>query len=253
MPNISWNASDYQKHFSFVPSYGESVMELITAPPASFAVDLGCGNGALTRKLADRGYDVLGIDDSAEMLALAQKDHPDLHFEKGNAITFQLEKKADVIFSNAVLHWVDAKDQQAMLNNICRQLVPGGEFVCEFGGFGCAEHIHSTLETCFARHGLLYKRVFYFPTIGQYAPMLEQAGFRVKYAILFDRPTPQQGDHGVADWIRMFVKEPFRNVEPTVREEIIRQAEEELRGVLCQDGQWFVDYVRIRFRAQRVV
>ena len=46
MPNIDWNASDYQKHFSFVPSYGESVMELLTKPEGAFVVDLGCGNGA---------------------------------------------------------------------------------------------------------------------------------------------------------------------------------------------------------------
>ena len=42
MPNIDWNASDYQKHFSFVPSYGESVMELLTKPEGAFVVDLGC-------------------------------------------------------------------------------------------------------------------------------------------------------------------------------------------------------------------
>ena len=42
MPNIDWNASDYQKHFSFVPSYyGESVMELLTKPEGAFVVDLG--------------------------------------------------------------------------------------------------------------------------------------------------------------------------------------------------------------------
>ena len=64
MPNIDWNASDYQKHFSFVPSYGESVMELLTKPEGAFVVDLGCGNGMLTKKLAEKGYHVLGVDDA---------------------------------------------------------------------------------------------------------------------------------------------------------------------------------------------
>ena len=68
MPNIDWNASDYQKHFSFVPSYGESVMELLTKPEGAFVVDLGCGNGMLTKKLAEKGYHVLGVDDSETML-----------------------------------------------------------------------------------------------------------------------------------------------------------------------------------------
>ena len=35
MPNIEWNAEEYQKNFSFVPDYGEAVTELITKPRGS--------------------------------------------------------------------------------------------------------------------------------------------------------------------------------------------------------------------------
>ena len=48
VPNINWNAEDYQAHFGFVPSYGEAVMDLITAKPGAYVVDLGCGNGTLS-------------------------------------------------------------------------------------------------------------------------------------------------------------------------------------------------------------
>ena len=251
MPNIDWNASDYQKNFSFVPSYGESVMSLLTKPAGAFVVDLGCGNGSLTPKLAEKGYRVLGIDDSDTMLALAKVNHPEQTFRKGNAINFQLEEKADAIFSNAVLHWIDAKDQQELLNNLVQQILPGGEFVCEFGGYGNAEKVHSTLEQCFRERGLAYPRVFFFPTIGQYAPMLEKAGFRVEYATLFDRPTVQVGPDGLANWIRMFVKEPFREVPEPVQDEIIQETVRRLRGTLWDGDHWSVDYVRIRFRAVR--
>ena len=253
MPNIDWNASDYQKHFSFVPSYyGESVMELLTKPEGAFVVDLGCGNGMLTKKLAEKGYHVLGVDDSETMLRLAEKNCSGISFQKGNAVDFSLKQKADAIFSNAVLHWIDAKDQQKMLDNICHQLVLGGEFVCEFGGYGCAEQVHSMLEKCFAAHGMTYPRVFYFPTIGTYAPMLEQAGFRVEYASLFDRPTVQDGRDGLADWISMFVKTPFLCMDDSLKKEIIWETIEKLRDTLWQQDHWFVDYVRIRFRAVRV-
>lgn len=218
MPNIDWNASDYQKHFSFVPSYGESVMELLTKPEGAFVVDLGCGNGMLTKKLAEKGYHVLGVDDSETMLRLAEKTAPEFLFRK----------------------------------DICHQLVLGGEFVCEFGGYGCAEQVHSMLEKCFAAHGMTYPRVFYFPTIGTYAPMLEQAGFRVEYASLFDRPTVQEGRDGLADWISMFVKTPFLGMDDSLKKEIIWETIEKLRDTLWQEDHWFVDYVRIRFRAVRV-
>ena len=249
MPKISWDAADYKENFSFVPAYGEAVIDLITKQPESRVIDLGCGNGSLTAHIAERGYIVTGIDDSEEMLRLARKEHPDLSFLQGNAVSFHLEKGVDVIFSNAVFHWIDEKNQQTMLSNIYRNLNPGGELVCEFGGSGCAEAVHETLEQCFSERGLVYRRVFYFPTIGQYAPMLEKAGFKIEYAALFDRPTPQNGSDGLANWIRMFVKKPFEGVEKELEEEIISDTVSRLRNRLYQNDFWIVDYVRIQFRA----
>ena len=251
MPNISWDAADYKENFSFVPAYGEAVLGLITKPPGSHVIDLGCGNGSLTAHIADRGYIVTGIDDSEEMLRSARKEHPDLNFIQENAVSFHLEKKADVVFSNAVFHWIDEKNQQTMLSNIYCSLKPEGELVCEFGGSGCAEAVHGTLEQCFYERGLAYRSVFYFPTIGQYAPMLEKAGFKIEYAALFDRPTPQNGEDGLANWIRMFIKKPFDGIEKEVKEEIISDAVSGLRDRLYQNGRWIVDYVRIQFRAVR--
>ena len=82
--------------------------------------------------------------------------------------------------------------------------------------------------------------------------MLEQAGFRVEYASLFDRPTVQEGRDGLADWISMFVKTPFLGMENSLKKEIVQETVETLRDTLWQEDHWFVDYVRIRFRAVRV-
>lgn len=249
--NIHWEAEKYKENFSFVHHYGEDVLELLQKPKerTPFAIDLGCGNGALTEKLAEKGYSVLGIDDSDEMLRMARELHPDIAFQKGNAVDFALPQKADVIFSNAVFHWINASEQEKMIRNVYEQLKPGGQLVCEFGGKGCAETVHRTLERSFAQRGYQYRRVFYFPTIGEYAPILESAGFRVEYACLFDRPTPQKGEHGLQNWIEMFVKEPFEGVNEADKKAMLAEAETELKDVLCQDGTWIIDYVRIRIRA----
>lgn len=249
MSNINWNVSNYKQNFSFVPEYGEAVIDLLTKPNGSSVIDLGCGNGILTQKLFERGYQVVGIDDSAQMIAQARNDYPDIKFMIGNAVDFMVEQKADALFSNAVFHWIDEEKQQKMLCNIYDQLKEDGEFVCEFGGAGCAEHVHNTLEQCFLEYGLAYKRVFYFPTIGQYAPMLEKAGFRIEYAALFDRPTIQKGANGLADWIKMFVKKPFEGIDEKMQNEIIAAAVKHLKNLLYINGEWFVDYVRIQFRA----
>ena len=51
---------------------------------------------------------------------------------------------------------------------------------------------------------------------------MERAGFRVEYAVLFDRPTEQKTGDGLADWVRMFVKKPFEGLEPALGDEILR-------------------------------
>ena len=169
-----------------------------------------------------------------------------------DAMEFQLEEKADVIFSNAVFHWIDANKQEKLNSNISSQLKMGGKLVCEFGGKGCAESVHTTLEKNFAKRGMRYQRTFYFPTIGEYAPMLEKHGLQVEYAALFDRPTEQRTENGLADWINMFVKEPFKNVDEDMKREIIQETVNELRAKLYINGKWFVDYVRIRMKAKKV-
>lgn len=249
--NIEWDAEAYASKFSFVPAYGADVLSLVDEGDGTgLAVDLGCGAGALTAGLAARGYRVLGVDDSPEMLARARAAHPELEFRRGDAVTFALEEPADVIFSNAVFHWIDADRQQALACNLFSQLKPGGVLVAEFGGAGCAEAVHAALEASFAQRGLPYLRTFWFPTIGQYAPLLERAGFRVEYATLFDRPTPQ-GEGGLTGWIEMFLRMPFEGMAPQLKREILGEVEERLRPWLYRDGCWYIDYVRIRVKAVR--
>ena len=247
--NIQWDAEKYRDDFSFVHQYGEDVLNLIKSKPGAFVVDLGCGNGALSSKLAESGYRVIGIDASEEMLKTAKALHPEITFQRGDACSFQLKEKADVIFSNAVFHWIDEEKQQTMIQNLADQLAEGGELICEFGGKGCAETVHLALERAFFRRGLKYPRTFYFPTIGTYAPILEKAGFRVEYAVLFDRPTLQKSEDGLREWINMFVTAPFKGISESQKEEIIQEAEKETREKLYRDGKWYIDYVRIRFRA----
>ena len=105
--NITWDAEKYTKDFSFVHQYGNGVLELIGTEKAKTAIDLGCGNGALSRKLKDMGLDVIGIDSSPEQLGIARKNYPDIPFIEADAASFSVDDPVDIIFSNAVFHWID--------------------------------------------------------------------------------------------------------------------------------------------------
>lgn len=250
--NIGWNAGGYERDFSFVPAYGRDVVGLVDVRPGETCLDLGCGNGTLTAELCERGLDAFGMDASPEMLALARKSHPELRFIEGDATSFTLGRTVDVVFSNAVLHWIDRGRHPEMLSHVAAALRPGGQFVFECGGYGCGARIHAALADSFRRHGLVYEMPFYFPTVGEYAPLVEAAGMRVTDASLFDRPTALKGPDGMADWIHMFVRRPFDGVDEAVAGEIVAEAVEGLRREMLRDGVWHADYVRLRMRAVKI-
>ena len=251
--NIKWDAEKYTSDFSFVHQYGNSIIELIEAEKNSFVLDLGCGNGALTKVLHEKGYRVIGMDASKELLELARKNYPFIEFVQGDAVSFTLSEPVDVVFSNAVFHWIDKERQLDMLGCVYNVLKNGGQFVFEFGGHGNNQRILSALAKTFSEYGYLYKMPFYFPTISEYATLLEETGFRLKYAVLFDRPTELKGENGLKDWINMFVKTPFSVIKTEEEKKmIIDKTVDVLRDDLYIDGKWYADYVRIRMKAIRL-
>lgn len=245
-----WNAQNYTDNFKFVHKYGEAVTELITAEKGSFVVDVGCGNGALTKVLCDKGYDVVGIDSNAQMLEKASFLYPDINFMLCDATEFELSKKADAIFSNAVFHWIDNQDK--LVENLSDNLKTNGQLVFEFGGKGCAQTVHTSLERAFSNYGLMYHNGFNFKSIGEFAPVLEKHGFRVEFATLFDRPTAQIGENGLENWINMFCTKAFENVDKDTKNNIIKNAVELCKSSLYNDGTWYVDYVRLRMKAVKI-
>ncbi|MRJ48444.1 class I SAM-dependent methyltransferase [Fundicoccus ignavus] len=251
--NITWDAEKYTEDFSFVHQYGESVTELIESDVNSTLLDLGCGNGTLSKSLLDKGFRVQGIDASKELLELASVKYPEIPFIQADATDFSLAKPVDVVFSNAVFHWIDADKQASMLRCVHRALKENGEFVFEFGGHGNNQLIHESLARTFEEYGYSYDMPFYFPTIAEYATLLEKAQFKVNYAILFNRPTELEGEDGLRDWIQLFVKTPFSVVDNEDHKAVILDTTvKRLQKTLYKDGKWYADYVRLRMKASRL-
>lgn len=248
--NIQWDAEKYSRDFSFVHQYGASLLDLLEGEKLA-VLDLGCGNGALTKALAERGHDAEGADASGELLQAARARYPELRFTQADAVTLRTDRRYDAVFSNAVFHWINRERQPDLIARVYDALKPGGQLVFESGGHGNNALIHGALERAFAERGLTYRMPFYFPTVGEYASLLEAGGFLVRTALLLDRPTRLKGEDGLCDWIRMFVKTPFAGMAPDLTGEIIRSAEAELRDRLYHGGSWYADYVRLRCRAVR--
>jgi trans-aconitate methyltransferase len=248
--NIKWNAQEYTDNFKFVHQYGEDVLNLLDVRKGMQILDLGCGNGTLTRKIADMGANVVGMDASKDMLEVARANYPELSFIQADATKFTITEPVDAIFSNAVFHWIDHQDD--LLEKVSNALKPNAYLVCEFGGYGNTETIHSALREAFERRSLEYIHGFYFPTIGEYTPILERHQLKPVCANLFNRKTMLVGEEGMMDWINMFAVRPFQNIERTLAEEIKEEVVRNLRPLLYEDDVWYADYVRLRLKAQKV-
>ncbi len=248
MPENHWNTALYESKHAFVWQYGEELLKLLSPQPGERILDLGCGTGQLTAKIATAGAVVMGIDADRTMIEKAKHNYPQLQFAVADAQNFQVEQLFDVVFSNAVLHWIPEPD--AVIRCIHQALKPRGRFVAEFGGKGCVLAITKALYNVLGEMG--YKSSesqigWYFPSIGEYATRLEQHGFEVSYAVLFDRPTPlSDGDVGLANWIQMFANRFLASVSPEQQTHVIQAVEHRLKPTLYKDGTWIADYRRIR-------
>lgn len=248
----TWDPERYEAQHSFVWQLGQGLIDLVNPKPGEQILDLGCGTGQLTQKIADRGAEVTGVDASPEMIGQARQNYPNLRFVLEDAARLQFENAFDAVFSNAALHWM--LDADGVVRAVARALRQGGRFVAELGGKGNIHAIETAVERIAARyHGknVPPQRTFY-PSIGEYATLLESHGFEVRTALLFDRPTPLEGDAGMENWLRQFRWFYFEELSSPARENAVREVVEELRPSLWRDGKWIADYRRLRFQAVKV-
>lgn len=247
-----WNSTLYEAKHAFVWKAADSLLELLDARPGERILDLGCGTGHLTERIAATGAHVVGLDHSQTMLDQARASFPHLRFEQGDARDFSFDQPFDAVFSNATLHWVKPPEKAA--DCIAQALRPGGRFVAEFGGRGNVHTIESAMQKAASLFGLSApESLWYFPSIAEYAAVLEQAGLAVTFATLFDRPTPLEGVDGLRDWIRMFGGGVLDKLLATQRDDFLSRVEDLTRPSLFQDARWVADYRRLRVIAVREV
>ena len=244
-----WDPGRYQQHAGFVAVLGAPLFDMLAAKPGERILDLGCGDGALTEKIAAVAT-VVAVDASADQIKAARARGLDARVMDGSALAFEAE--FDAVFSNAALHWM--RDPDAVIAGVWRALKPGGRFVAECGGAGNVQTIMESLVAALDRRGLDGRAAipWYFPAPEDYRARLERRGFTVETIALIPRPTPLPGLLG--DWLDKFAESFLAAVPPEERPAMKREVEAELRPKLVDAaGVWVTDYVRLRFVAFKPV
>jgi SAM-dependent methyltransferase len=233
-----WDPAEYARVGAFVAELGQAALDLLDPRPGERILDVGCGEGSLTRKIAERGAIVLGIDNSPEMVAAARAKGVDAVLL--NAADMQFFAEFDAAFSNATLHWVLEKEQAARA--IFRALKPGGRSAGELGGEGNIARLREALDTELVIRGYVppTESSNWYPSPEEFAAVYEAAGFDHIDARLIERPTPL--DHGIHEWVTTFRKGWLdrAGVPEEERPEIAA-------AVADRFGSNVADYVRLRF------
>ena len=260
-----WNAERYDQSHSFVWRFGSDVVELLNPQSGERILDIGSGTGHLAGRIAECGADVTGIDGSVEMVARARVAYPELNFYHIDARTLIdptrigpdapapalfADASFDAVFSNATLHWI--LEAETIVRGVARVLKPGCRFVAEMGGAGNIAEVRRAIAAGLKSLGyaMPVPRLF-FPTLSSYTTLLEQHGFEVTQAQLFDRPTPLEGQHGLADWVKQFARHELDIVPAERHVELLDAIERHGHETLYDGRRWVADYRRLRFVAMR--
>lgn len=171
-------ASKHQKE------WGSKIISDLKFKGNESVLDLGCGDGVLTKQIADLIPEgkVLGIDSSEGMISAAKElERGNLSFKQMDIDSIPFKEQFDLIFSNATLHWI--KDHGKLLRNCHKALKPGGIIRFNFAGHGNCSNFYEVIEGIMSSNP--YRKYFesfewpwYMPSIEEYNILLSDTDFR---------------------------------------------------------------------------
>jgi len=247
-----WSASDYARNAAFVPRLGDAVLQSLNPQAGELILDVGCGDGALTERIAAAGARVIGLDSAPDMVEAARARGIDAFVMDAEAMDLERFGQFDAVFSNAALHWM--LDPDSVATGIFKALRNGGRFVGEMGGEGNLALLRRALRDeltgrCYA---MPEQDPAWYPGVEDFTRRYLVAGFEGIKAELIARPTPLPG--GIAIWVRTFRAGllDMAMVPEWERDDLARAVQARVAPALRQaDGSLCADYVRLRFSMRK--
>lgn len=267
-----WSAEKYSAAANFVPQLTTKVLQHLSPQPGESILDIGCGDGQLTTKLASSVGPtgrVLGLDASASFIASARaaNTHPHCAYELQDCTALAANASAasaqwDKAFSNAAMHWIlrEPATRAGFFAAVHGLLKPGGKFVFEMGGKGNVAEFHAAFVGALTTHGGLgiararAASPWFFPSTDWMAMALGEAGFDVEVCESEYRPTKlteekEDGSGGVEGWVRLMGAKFLEAVEGEERrEKVVRAVCDWVEDAVQreEDGSKWIGYVRCR-------
>lgn len=265
-PSRDWSATQYLK---FGNERTRAVRDLVSQlPPWSpkRIIDLGCGPGNSTTVLAARYPDavITGMDSSPNMLSKARQALPDVDFVQGDLKTFEPEPGTDLLFSNAVFHWLRTEDRIPAIVRLLRTQNPGGVFAFQVPD-NYEEPSHRAMRETALLDGPWQKHFLAVPaenrpdldpieTPNDYYDALIPYCEKVDiWHVLYQHV--MEGPGAIVEWVKATGLMPFLNALPDqeVRDEYLKAYEQRLGELYPRlaDGKVMLRYPRLFVVATR--
>jgi trans-aconitate 2-methyltransferase len=208
---VKWNAADYAANSVVQQTWARELIAQLDLRGDEHILDVGCGDGKVSAEIAralPRGS-VTGADASPQMIEFAKKtfttsEFPNLRFRVMDARKIKFDRRFDLFFSNAAMHWVD--DHPAILRGAAAVLKPGGRLVVSCGGKGNAQDVFVALrpEMRLKPWREFFRKMpmpYFFYTPGDYEKWLPKFGFKINTLKLAPKGATYEGAKGFAIWL----------------------------------------------------
>lgn len=181
-----WAARDYHEQSQLQRTLADEHLARLTLRGDERVLDVGCGDGAVTVRVAERvpAGSVLGVDPSRDMVAYAERHYggPKLRFEVGDARRLPYRAEFDLAVSFNALHWVP--EQAEALRSIRTTLKPDGQTFLVLVPEGARRSIEDVLQETtgdprWAARFEGFPRPYAHLTPEAYRALAERCGFRV--------------------------------------------------------------------------
>jgi len=254
-----WNAEVYDRIGTPMRRWAQAVIEDLHLRGDETVLDAGCGSGSVTFDLLERlprGH-IYAVDSSPEMIskitqALEERVETRIIPIRADLTDFELPEPVDVVFSNAVLHWIP--DDDALFGCLFRAAKPGGRFRAQCGGGQNIAHLMAATEAVEQRKPYQrYLRLAEFRkqrSAEEATEAMERAGWSEVRASLFDSPVRFDNHDEAALYLRTIILQRHVAALPEQHQEPFLRAV--INETIHRFGEPFTaDYVRLDLWARR--